>query len=158
MIGTDVSARSLEIARGLYQTHYGAQRVLFCQPQEPASRAEIDLAFCNGVFHHIKPEDRAAAVNYIFRSLRPGGLFALWENNPWNLGTRYVMAQCSFDRDAQTIAPPQARRLLRNGGFEIARTDFLFIFPRALAGLRFIEPHAAHLPLGTQYMVLARKP
>jgi hypothetical protein len=26
----------------------------------------------------------AAAVDYVYRSLRPGGLFAFWENNPWN--------------------------------------------------------------------------
>jgi SAM-dependent methyltransferase len=47
---------------------------------QPAGQA--DLAFCNGVFHHIPLEERAEAVAYVYRSLRPGGLFAFWENNP----------------------------------------------------------------------------
>ena len=157
-MGVDVSARSLQIARELYESRYSAQKVSFCLPQQAEPCAKIDLAFCNGVFHHIAPEARAAALDYVFRSIRPGSLFAFWENNPWNPGTRYVMSQCSFDCDAQTIAPPQARGLLRECGFEIVRTDFLFIFPRALAWFRFVEPAVARLPLGTQYMMLARKP
>ena len=59
--------------------------------------------------------------------------------------------------DAITLAPPEARRLLRAGGFEILRTDFLFIFPGFLSPLRKLEPAFAALPLGAQYLVLARK-
>jgi SAM-dependent methyltransferase len=121
-------------------------------------RGEIDLAFCNGVFHHIPPAERAAAVAYLRAALRPGGVFALWENNPWNPGTRMVMRRIPFDRDAQTLSAPAARRLLRAGGFEIERTDFLFVFPRALRMLRPLERRLASAPLGAQYVVIARKP
>ena len=37
-------------------------------------------------------------------ALRPGGLFAFWENNPWNPGTRLVMSRIPFDRDAITLS------------------------------------------------------
>jgi SAM-dependent methyltransferase len=121
-------------------------------------RAAVDLAFCNGVFHHIPPKDRAEAVRYVSGCLRPGGLFSFWENNPWNPGTRYVMSRIPFDRDAMTLTPPEARRLLREGGFEIIRTHFLFIFPRFLRCCRFIEPLVAGCPFGAQFQVLARKP
>jgi hypothetical protein len=94
----------------------------------------------------------------IARSPRPGGLFAFWENNPWNPGTRYVMSRIPFDRDAVTLIPPEARQLLQKAGFEILRTDFLFIFPGVLKWLRWIEPSISHLPFGAQYQVLARKP
>jgi hypothetical protein len=50
-----------------------------------------------------------------------------------------------------------SRALLRNGGFEILRTDFQFIFPRALRAFRKIEDFVYRLPLGTQYQVLCRK-
>ena len=110
------------------------------------------------MFHHILPHERTAAVDYIYRALRPGGLFAFWENNPWNPGTRYVMSRIPFDRDAITLTPPEARHLLRASGFEILRTDFLFIFPRMLNWLRCIEPFLARLPLGTQYQILCRRP
>jgi hypothetical protein len=49
-------------------------------------------------------------------------------------------------------------RLVQAGGFEILRTDFLFIFPNALRRLRRIEPWLSGVPLGAQFQVLCRKP
>ena len=53
----------------------------------------IDLAYCNGVFNHIPPAQRAEALSLVNGALRTGGLFSLWENNPWSLATRYVMSR-----------------------------------------------------------------
>lgn len=153
-VGVDTSVKSLDVARAAHGAH-GA-RFLLTREYEP--RGELDVAYCNGVFHHIPPAGRAAAVEYVLRALRPGGLFAFWENNPWNPGTRYVMSRVAFDRDAITLTPPEARRLLRASGFEVMRTDFLFIFPKFLSPLRALEPPLARLPLGAQYQVLCRKP
>lgn len=153
VVGTDVSSGLLEVARDAQ----GSDRIEFVPTREPLV-ASTDLAYCNGVFHHIPVAERGDAVSYVLRSLRPGGLFALWENNPWNPGTRLVMRRIPFDRDAVTLSPPRARQMLAAGGFEIVRTDFLFVFPSPLAALRRLEPAIARLPLGAQYMVLARKP
>ena len=154
LIGVDVSAKSIDEATRQH-SKTGLRFLLFSE-YEP--NGALDLAFCNGVFHHVPPAERAEAVRYIYRSLRPGGIFALWENNPWNPGTRYVMSRIPFDRDAITLTPPEARGLLESGGFEVLRTDFLFIFPRLLGWFRAIEPLVARLPLGAQYQVLGRKP
>ncbi len=81
----------------------------------------------------------------------------MWENNPWNPGTRYVMSRIPFDRDAVTLTPREARALVRANGFDIVDTTFLFIFPRALRWLRALEPPLARLPFGAQYQVLCRK-
>ena len=97
-------------------------------------------------------------MDVIRRALKPGGLFAFWENNPWNPGTRYVMSRIPFDRDAITLTPPEAWRLLQGCGFEILRTDFLFVFPRFLGWLRRLEPRMSSLPCGAQYMVLGITP
>ena len=84
-------------------------------------------------------------------------MFALWENNPWNPGTRYIMSRVPFDRDAIVITPFEARRLLRDAGFEIISTDYLFVFPHLLRALRPLERLLTPFPLGGQYLVLARK-
>jgi SAM-dependent methyltransferase len=152
VLGVDVSARSIDQAR---QTSPGLR---FMTLAEYAPACEFDLAFCNGVFHHIPPTERLDAVGVVFRSLRPGGLFAFWENNPWNPGTRYVMARLEFDRDAIMLAAPQARRLLSDGQFKIVTTNFLFVFPRLLRALRRYEPRLSGWPLGAQYQVLCEKP
>ena len=153
VLGVDISAKSLEVAKRTYDS--ARTQFLLVSQYQPSER--IDLAFCNGVFHHILLAERTAAVNYVYRSLRPGGLFAFWENNPWNPGTRYVMRRVPFDRDAITLTPPEARRLLRAGGFDTLQTDFLFIFPRILRWFRRIEPFVSRLPLGAQYQILCRK-
>jgi len=154
VVGVDLSERSLERARALY----GCDGISFQTFNQHAPAAQLDLVYCNGVFHHIPADSRLSALEYIYRSLRPGGLFAFWENNPWNPGTRYIMAKCVFDRDAVTLSPPRAKRLLRRAGFAIVRTDFLFYFPRTLKALRALEPGLRHLPLGAQFQVLGRRP
>ena len=152
--GLDVSARSLEVARSRYAT----SAIQFFTFDEYAPAGDIDLAYCNGVFHHIAVTERDQAIQYIHRALRPGGLFALWENNPWNPGTRYVMSKCAFDRNAVTLRPTETGHLLRRNGFQVVRTDFRFFFPRSLRWFRALEPQLASLPLGAQYLVLGRKP
>ncbi len=154
VVGLDVSERWLELAHARHDS--GACRFSRLQNHSPA--ADIDLAYCNGTFHHIPLAERGDTVAYIRDCLRPGGLFALWENNPWNPGTRYVMAQCAFDHDAVTLTPPEAVHMLRAGGFEILYLSYLFFFPRALKFLRFLEPSFSKIPLGAQYQVMCRKP
>jgi len=153
VVGTDPSGESLVVARRLHP--HPALR--FVPPAEVPAAA-FDLAFCNGVFHHIPVDERHAAARQVHDALRPGGVFAFWENNPWNPGTRFIMSRVPFDRDAVTLTPPEARRLLRAAGFTVLRTDFRFVFPRALAALRPLEPALAALPLGGQYLVLCRRP
>ena len=121
-------------------------------------RARRNGLFCNGVFHHLPLANRIIATEYLYRCLRPGGIFALWENNPWNPGTRYVMNRIPFDRDAVTLNPLKARHLVKMAGFEVIRTDFLFIFPRLLRWLRWSEPCVSRLPIGGQFELLCRKP
>jgi SAM-dependent methyltransferase len=153
VLGVDVSARSVEVAR----ERHGSDRATFCTMSIYRPDASFDVAFCNGVFHHIPVAERAGAARYIYESLKPGGLFALWENNPWNPGTRYVMSRIPFDRDAVTLSAPECRRLVRSAGFDPLRTDFLFVFPRLLSWFRPLERLAYKLPMGTQYMVLGRR-
>lgn len=152
--GYDPSAEAVARARqqcGDWQTFFTADPASL-----PATR--FDGVYVNGVFHHIPPADRPGAFALIHRVLRPGGWFAFWENNPWNPGTRMVMRRIPFDRDAVVISPRHGRRLLRQAGFEVLRRDAWFLFPRCMAWLRPAEHLVHRLPLGGQYLLLARKP
>jgi trans-aconitate methyltransferase len=154
VLGVDISSESIALAR---QSHT-SKGLSFLSTNEWTPDGTVDLAFANGVFHHIPPTERDECLAAVRRSLRPGGLFAFWENNPWNPGTIYVMSQCAFDEHAVKISPRQARRLLSRAGFEILRTDSLFYFPRLLRFLRPAERWLRGLPLGGQYLVLCRNP
>jgi SAM-dependent methyltransferase len=153
VIGLDVSLRSLERAR----LRHASTSCKFLPFHDFVPQANVDMVFCNGVFHHIPVAERVTSLDYIRRCLRPGGLFAFWENNPWNPGTRYVMSQCSFDHDAITIPPAEAKHLLEGRGFQVISIHFLFFFPRFLRLFRFLEPYFSRIPLGAQYQILCRK-
>ena len=153
-LGYDPSSASITEARSLL----GRDRFTFEHEDRAIPAAVFDLVFTNGVFHHIPPADRLSCVKLAWRALRPGGWFAFWENNRWNPIVHFLMSRVPFDKDAQMLFPHQARHLLRAGGFEIVLTDYLFVFPAMLQALRPLEPALCKMPLGGQYMVLARKP
>jgi len=153
LVGIDISIESLAEAR----LNVGLQNVRFESVEQALLRNQVDLAYCNGVFHHIEPSKRANACRMVFDALRPGGFFAFWENNPLNPGTRAVMARIPFDRNANPIFPGRAKKMLRQAGFRMEVIMSWFFFPRALAALRPLEPYLSWTLLGGQYLILARK-
>jgi len=152
VLGVDLSSESVALAR---QTH-GAAGLDFRSLNQWTPDASFDLAFTNGVFHHIPPAERPGCLDAVRRALRPGGWFAFWENNPWNPGTQYVMSRCAFDEHASKISPRAAKKMLSSAGFKIVRSDSLFYFPRQLGFLRPAESWLRALPLGGQYLALCR--
>jgi SAM-dependent methyltransferase len=153
VVGADVSDQSVRTAT---QTIKDA-RARFISMDLLREEESFDLVFCNGVFHHILPQVRPESLQLIHWSLRDRGLFALWENNPWNPGTRYVMNRIPFDRDAVTISPSEADHLVCRHGFRKIVRKHAFIFPAVLGFMRWSEPMFEALPLGAQYLVLGEK-
>jgi len=152
-VGVDASQKSVQFAG---ETFGSPTRYFTTLDRLPADFS-FDLVYCNGVFHHIPVPQRQAAAEFVYHRLRAGGIFAMWENNPWNPGTRLVMSRIAFDRDAVCLSAFQTSRLLRDVGFSIVHTQFMFIFPRLLRGLRFLEPHLSALPIGAQYQVMCQR-
>ena len=136
VLGVDTSEMSLNVAR----EKYDGLPATFQLVDEFKPQGDIDLAFCNGVFHHIPTGDRQASAKYVANALRPNGVFAMWENNPWSPAARYVMSRIPFDRDAVMVWPGEARKLAEHAGLTVIRTDYAFIFPKKLRFLRVIEP------------------
>ncbi len=153
IVGLDPSTTSIERARSRY-----GDVASFSLVEDYGEEATQRLVYCSGVFHHIPPSSRLGAARRIFRILTPGGHFALWENNPWNPGTRMVMRRIPFDREAIPVPPPEARRLLAEAGFQVVGARYRFYFPRQLSMLRGLERFGERIPLGAQYCVLARRP
>lgn len=116
----------------------------------------MDLAFTHDIIPRMSPRNRAAATVLVFRSLKSGGLFAYWDHNPWNPVSR-LTSSASSGRTS-SLTPTDARRLLRGVGFDIVHTTSTFYFPRTLTWCHPLEPMLGSLPLGRQYMVLARRP
>ncbi len=153
VVGIDPSIESLRHAR----EQHSALDLQLALPEEFLPKGDLPFAFCNGVFHHIPPEERPQALAYIRSCLKEGGIFAFWENNPWNPVVVHSMSLNEFDCDAQTISPSAAVRMLKAAGFRIQFLDFCFFFPHFAHRLRRLERSLRWLPLGAQYLVVAKK-
>jgi len=151
VIGVDPSKNSIDIAK-----KNNSQEFEFYLNSEFTSSNSMNMVYCNGVFHHIPISQRVSAVNYIKNSLSPSGILAVWENNPWNPGTRLIMRKCPFDNDANTLSHISFQKILEENGFEITAVNFLFIFPRILKLFRPLEKYLCRFPIGAQYLILAK--
>ncbi len=153
--GTDTSVEAIKYAENKNSNN---GTIHYLEIKNFKFKDKFDLCFVNGVFHHIPENKRADAIKIIYDSLKIGGYLALFENNPFNPGTKWVMSRIPFDRDAITLVPNETRRLILSAGFKIKiKPRFLFYFPKALKFLRPLEKYLINLPLGAQYYFIAEK-
>lgn len=153
IVGVDSSSKSLDLAR----KNVSVAGARFANWSEALPPASFDLIYSSGVFHHIQPAERSEVLLRLRDSLRDGGIFALWENNPWNPGTRLIMSRIPFDRHANPISARACASLMSSCGFEVLETSFHFVFPSALKWFRGMESWFSAYPFGAQYVVIGRK-
>jgi len=151
--GFEPSNRLIESAKKNYQ-QMGAK---FCAAWDEITKDGFDLIYTNGVFHHIKPEERLETLIRIRNVMNQKGKIALWENNPWHPGTRLVMSRIVFDRDAQTISPSEAKHLIRSAGFEVTRLISAFHLPFLEKLPWLLYQKILFNRFGAQYLILAEK-
>jgi SAM-dependent methyltransferase len=150
----DVSERSLAIARSRFSGVAKFQTYDGEAVPSPAQR--YDLIFSSCVFHHVDAAEHPAILRQLRGMLADDGAMAIFEHNPLNPVSRYIVATCPFDENAVLIRAGVFAERQRQAGFrrvEIAYTGF---FPGALRALRPLEPMLARVPLGAQYYTLAR--
>jgi SAM-dependent methyltransferase len=155
VFGVDIAEGAVEEAR----RRIDDERVDFGLLDAVPDDSSFDLCYVNGAYHHIPPAQRPDVTKRIFDLLRPGGIMALFENNPWSPPARLVMRRIPFDRDAQMLRPATARGLLRDTGFDTSiPPTYLFFFPHAVRQLRRFEASLQQVPVGAQYLVIGRRP
>ena len=116
--------------------------------------------FCTTVcvMHHVPPKQWPAFVAEAWRVTRPGGLFAVYEHNPFNPMTRWAVWRCPFDHDAVLLRMRRVQALLKEQGFEIVTRRYLFFLPLDRPWARRFDRLLGWLPLGAQYVVCGRRP
>lgn len=155
LTGLDVSARSLAIAAQRFPevanlVHHDGGVAL------PMGSGSCDLVFSACVFHHIPASAQVPMLGELRRILRPGGLLVVFEHNPANPVTRYMVASCPFDENAVLLRPATLEVRLREAGFASPTIRFIGFFPRQLLALRAAERWFTRLPVGAQYYAAAQ--
>lgn len=125
----------------------------------PAADNSKDIVFVAGVLHHVSYHLHTSMLQEIRRVLKPEGRLYLFEHNPFNPITKYLVNTCVFDKDARLLKSGYANKLIRLAKLTITAKRFIIFFPRKgiLSKLIFLEPYFKWLPLGGQYFIKAVK-
>jgi 2-polyprenyl-3-methyl-5-hydroxy-6-metoxy-1,4-benzoquinol methylase len=118
---------------------------------------DYNVVVVANVLHHIRKDQREQTVTEIARRLSHGGRLILFEHNPWNPVTRWVVHKCAFDDDAVLLNPKEACGYFPRAKLRLLKRAYIVFFPSALARLRRLEPFFSWLPAGAQYVIVGEK-
>jgi ubiquinone/menaquinone biosynthesis C-methylase UbiE len=149
--GIDVSVESIKAANKKNLANAVFQ--IFNGTEIPFADNSFDVLFVAAVFHHIDFSLHAGLVKEIYRVLKPGGRLYLFEHNPINPFTQYLVKTCDFDKDAKLLGHKYCRRLLTTAGFNNIKIKFILFFPPRgmFLKLNAVANALSWLPLGGQY-------
>jgi ubiquinone/menaquinone biosynthesis C-methylase UbiE len=157
MTGIDISSASIDEAnkRNLGNasfTVYNGQHI-------PFEDDSFDLIFMAGVLHHVAFHLHDGLIKEVYRVLKNSARFYLFEHNPLNPFTKYLVKTCVFDKHAKLLSNQYTSSLLKKHSFTVTDNRFIIFFPRKglLSKLIFIEKYLQWLPLGGQYFIKAVK-
>jgi SAM-dependent methyltransferase len=153
--GFDVSPKSVELAA---QANPGLSYYSEPSGHLPFEDSRFDVVFAICVVHHVPPAEWLSFFGQLHRVLKPGGLLAIYEHNPWNPATQWVVSRCEFDRDAVLLSSSQCRTLAGTAGFsEPCIRNLLFLPLESPLWCSWERRLFSRLPIGAQYEFIARK-
>lgn len=149
--GFDVSQESVRKVDGVLRS-----QGVFTSDLSQLAR-DYKLIVIANVMHHIPPGERKQTVQELAARLSRGGSLAIFEHNPANPITRWVVEKCPFDDDAVLLPPAEARAYADDAKLSVVRRDYIVFLPHLLGWLRPLESWLSWLPLGAQYVLMAEK-
>lgn len=155
--GIDVSKESITMAKKLALTNASFDE--YDGTHIPFDDSSFDIVFVAGVLHHISFDLHLAMLDEIKRVLKKGGRLVIFEHNPINPFTKYLVKTCVFDQNARLLRSAYLMTLLKELNLEIKqRIYFIFIPPWGLLKkLVYFERLLYWLPIGGKYMIRATK-
>lgn len=151
---TDVSLNSIELAKKRYP---GSENYFVISDRIPVSDESQDLVFSACVFHHISHTKHSFWLSEIYRVLKPGGYLVIYEHNPFNPLTQWVVRNSPLDINAVLVRPSQFHKSLESLNFCKSMMGYKLFFPKFLERFRKWEQRLEWLPLGAQYRIAFKK-
>jgi 2-polyprenyl-3-methyl-5-hydroxy-6-metoxy-1,4-benzoquinol methylase len=149
--GYDVSTASVAMVdRAL------ATQGVFTSNLEGLAR-DYGIVVLANVLHHVVIQARLEVILETVDRLAPRGRLMLFEHNPANPLTRWVVNQCAFDNDAVLLWPSEASEYLVRAKLRLVRRDYIVFLPRMFSWFRRFEPAFSWVPLGAQYVLVGEK-
>lgn len=157
IVGCDVSREMLKQAT----KRWDAGPLPLLRPMEdilaPFGNAEFDLVVVSSVLHHVPVDQRERTYADIKRLLKPGGHVCVFEHNPYNPVTQWVVRHAPIDKNAVLLRPDEVRAGLVKAGASRVETEYIMFLPPRLKLCRLLDRVLYWLPLGGQYVVFAAR-
>jgi ubiquinone/menaquinone biosynthesis C-methylase UbiE len=155
--GIDVSSENIKQALLRKPDHCSFYQ--YSGNELPFEDETFDVALAANVFHHIDRKDHVRTILEISRTLKPNGRLYIFEHNPVNPVTQWIVKSCIFDKKAKLLLPSRFKRYLKSSQMSAYKIRYLLFFPRHRIFKWFIafEEHLCRMPFGAQYLVIAKK-
>ena len=150
----DVSARSIRQAQDRFP---GNESFLLIEGESiPIDNASRDIVFSLRFSSYSFGRSREM-VKGVVAHHRPGGVLAIYEQNPLNPLTVRAFNTCPLDKNAVLIRAGTLRSACLAAGWSNVSTAYRLFFPRSLKYLRPLERRLGWLCIGAQYRLLASR-
>ncbi len=118
---------------------------------------QFSLVFTICVMHHVPPPLWTTFVAEMHRVIKPCGLALVFEHNPYNPATQYIVKTCEIDKDAVLLRPGKLRGMFVRAGFAAVHTRSIISVPPAGQFLTGLDTILGYLPFGAQYYLSGLK-
>jgi SAM-dependent methyltransferase len=118
---------------------------------------DYELIVMSNVLHHIPAKDRQDTFAESRKRLSIGGRLLVFEHNPINLFTRWIVSHCQLDKCIALLSPKEIKAYMARAKLLRVRLDYLFFFPNFLRCLNRLERSLSWCPLGAQYAIVGER-
>ena len=123
----------------------------------PFESSSFDFITAVNVYHHVAPSTRLLLTKEIRRVLKPEGVCAVIEHNPYNLVTRTIVSRCRFDTNAVLLKCREVKELFCAADIAVDTRKYFLYFPESIYhAAASCEEWLGAIPLGGQYVVFGR--
>jgi len=135
----------------------------------PLKDRSVNVAVLFNMLHHIDSKEKLIqTLTEVYRVLKNRGMIVIYEMNPLNPLTRYVVntneidSAVNLDGYRKSLYPTtfytwEARSIIRQCGFKTWRQEYLVFFPKFLSFLLPLERFLAKIPMGGLYSIFGIK-
>jgi ubiquinone/menaquinone biosynthesis C-methylase UbiE len=155
--GIDISKESINRARekgiaGCVFDYYDGSKI-------PFEENFFDIVILSTVLHHVNREDHLNLINEVYRVMKPGSKLFIFEHNPVNPFTNYIVKTCVFDKGVTLLSHYYCKKILRKVHFDKIEINFTSFFPNKYFFKYLVkyEDLFKKVPFGGQYYVIAEK-
>jgi len=154
VVGVDVADEVLDLAR---QSNAEVTYLTYDGKALPFQSESFDVAIALCVMHHVPPSQWGSFLVEMRRILKKDGIAVVFEHNPYNPVTRYIVANSPLDKGATLLRSSDLKQMMNQVGLESAKSDYILFTPFSPPIFRWLDTVLKWCPLGAQYYTISKR-